>query len=304
MKFSIVTPVFNSETHLTETIKSIITQKGKFDIELIFVDNLSTDRSMAIIKKYESEIKNKKFPVQCRAIDVKIISERDEGMYDALNKGFNQATGDIYAWANSDDIYFPGAFEIVSKIFEKYKKIQWLKGITSFIDENSEITRLGRPYLFYQKWIRHGVYGRKLYFITQSSTFWRPELWTKVNGLDGKLKLAGDFELWTKFAKHTPLYCLNYNTDCFRYRPGQLSKSLDKYHAECETVLPLPSDIVNRLNFYKKVREKLPFILRPFLYFAIFGLQKFHVIDVDINKELFYFKKRTFYFYDFWGTRY
>lgn len=304
MKFSIVTPVYNGEKYITETLESIINQKGKFHIELIIVDNLSTDGTRNIIEKYATGINDKQIKIYCHSIIIKTIFEKDNGMYDALNKGFKLATGDIFAWANSDDIYLPGAFEVVAKVFEKYKKVLWLKGITSYIDENSDLMRQGRPYLYHQKWIQHGVYGRKLYFIQQSSTFWRPELWHKVNGLNGNLKLAGDFDLWIKFAKHTPVYCLNFNTDCFRFRPGQLSKGLDKYHIECDNILPLPPSIVNRLDFYKKARERLPMFLRPLLYIGLFGIQRFNLIDIDVNKELFYFKKRRFFYYDFWGTRY
>jgi len=304
MKFSIITPIHNGEKYLSETIESIISQKGKFDIELIFVDNLSTDNTMKIIENYNIMVKNGTYPVQCNSIVFSVISEKDNGMYDALNKGFSLATGDIYAWANSDDIYFPGAFEVVSAVFSKYKKIKWLKGITSYIDDFSKLTRFGRCYLYYQNWIKKGVYGRKLYFIQQSSTFWRPELWKKVNGLNSNLKLAGDFELWIKFAQQTPLYCLNHNTDCFRFRSGQLSEDKITYFKECDSILPLSANIEKKIDTYKKYREEFPAFLRPILYLVLLGFQKFYLVDVVINKEKINFKMKQYHNYDFWGTRY
>ena len=57
-------------------------------------------------------------------------------MYDAINKGFEMATGDIYAYINSDDIYLPGAFEIIGRCLSKYEEIKWIKGITSYINEH------------------------------------------------------------------------------------------------------------------------------------------------------------------------
>jgi len=304
MKFSIITPTYNGEKYLSETIESIISQKGKFDIELIFVDNLSIDNTMSIIDSYKKLIDDNKYQIQCKSVVIKVISEKDKGMYDALNKGFGIATGDIFAWSNSDDIYFPGAFDVVSNVFSKYEQIQWLKGITSYIDEFSKLTRFGRCYLYYQEWIQKGVYGRKLYFIQQSSTFWRPSLWQKVNGLDYKLKLAGDFGLWIKFAQQTPLYCLNYNTDCFRFRPGQLSEDKTNYFKECDSILPLPENIERKIDRYKRIREFIPDCLKPLLYLVILGFQKFHLVDIVINKEKINFELRKFYFYDFWGTRY
>jgi len=304
MKFSIVTPTYNGEKYLAETIESIINQKGKFEIELIFVDNLSTDDTINIINNYNQKLIEKSHPIHCKSITFKIISEKDKGMYDALNKGFSLATGDIYAWSNSDDIYLPGAFEVVSDVFENFKKILWLKGITSYIDESSKLTRFGKCYLYYQKWIRMGVYGRKLYFLQQSSTFWRPELWRKVNGLDGKLKLAGDFGLWLKFAQYTPLYSLNFKTDCFRFRSGQLSEDKSNYYKECDLILPLSSHIEKKINSYKKYRVFFPDFFRPFIYLIILGFHKFHLIDIVINKEKYDYKLRKFYIYDFWNSLY
>ena len=304
MKFSIVTPTYNCEKYLIETIESILSQKGKFDIELIFVDNLSSDNTLNIIKNYQNLITEKQYEIHCNSINLKIISEMDYGMYDALNKGFSIATGDIYAWANSDDIYFPGAFEVVSDVFYKFPEIQWLKGITSYIDENSKITRFGRCYMYFQKWIRKGIYGRKLYFIQQSSTFWRPELWKKVNGLDSHLKLAGDFGLWIKFAKYTPLYSLNYFTDCFRFRNGQLSENKEKYFKECDSLIEIDKNIENNIENYKIKREKYSLYIRPLIYILFFGIQKFHLVDIDINKEKIHYKLKKYYYFDFWGTRY
>ncbi len=304
MKFSIITPTYNSEKYLPETIESIISQKGQFDIELIFVDNLSSDNTPSIIAHYVKIIEDKSFRILCNSISLKLIAEKDEGMYDALNKGFDIATGDIFAWSNSDDIYFPGAFEVVSNVMKKYQHIQWLKGITSYLDENSKLTHFGRCYLYNQNWIKKGIYGRKLYFIQQSSTFWRPELWKKVNGLDSKLKLAGDFGLWIKFAHHTPVYCLNYNTDCFRFRTGQLSENKTKYYQECDSIIPLSDRIVRNIDLYKNTRDHFPSFMRPLLYLMFMGFHRFYLVDIKMNQERLNFRLRKFRFFEFWGTRY
>ena len=87
--FSIVTPVFNGQKYIEETIKSVIGQTTD-DYEYIIVDNLSTDNTSEIINKYSSKID-------------KIISEKDSGMYDALEKGFSYCNGKYFYWLNSDD---------------------------------------------------------------------------------------------------------------------------------------------------------------------------------------------------------
>src|SRR6218665_2201901 len=90
-KISIVTPVFNRVEYLEQTILSVIDQ-GYPNLEYIVIDGGSTDGTLEIIKKYEDRI-------------FYWTSEPDNGMYDAINKGFKKASGQIMAWINSDDLY-------------------------------------------------------------------------------------------------------------------------------------------------------------------------------------------------------
>ena len=82
--FSIITPVSNGEKYLEKTITSILNQSIN-DYEYIIVDNESDDNSKKIIEKYLSGI-------------TKFISEKDNGMYEALNKGFSNCTGKYFFW--------------------------------------------------------------------------------------------------------------------------------------------------------------------------------------------------------------
>ena len=88
---SIITVVYNGDKYLEQTIKSVINQTYK-NIEYIIVDGGSTDRTLEIIKKYEEQIDY-------------WISEPDEGLYDAMNKGIRKANGDLIGMINSDDWY-------------------------------------------------------------------------------------------------------------------------------------------------------------------------------------------------------
>ncbi len=91
MKVSIITVCFNSSETIENTIQSVVSQSYK-NIEYIILDGMSTDNTLAIIQKYSNSIDQ-------------LISERDGGMYDALNKGIDLATGDVIAILNSDDVY-------------------------------------------------------------------------------------------------------------------------------------------------------------------------------------------------------
>lgn len=109
MKISIVTPCRNSEKTIRRTIESVLNQTLVNDeLEYIIVDGKSTDSTLSIIQEYA--VKNK-----C----IKYISERDNSMTEALNKGMKMATGEIVASINADDTYLP---DTLSKVCDKYRK--------------------------------------------------------------------------------------------------------------------------------------------------------------------------------------
>lgn len=220
---TIVTPTFNSGEYLEKCILSIKNQNYR-NFEHIIIDGGSKDSTLDIIKKYENT-----YPM-------KWISEPDNGMYDAINKGFNMASGDIYAWLNSDDFYFPWTLQVVAKAFER-KDIQWLIGMPSNTKtfSGNEITYLmpNLPVVFNSRLIRRGIYdGRRMYFIQQESCFWSRELWQKSGGLDARFKLAGDYFLWKKFAQEARLYTVHCNLASFRIHLNQKSSEIDKYYQE------------------------------------------------------------------------
>jgi glycosyltransferase involved in cell wall biosynthesis len=94
-RITIITPSYNHGHFIEETIRSVLLQ-GYPDLEYMIFDGGSTDQSVEIIRKYEPWL-------------TFWVSERDDGQSDAINRGFARATGEIIAWLNSDDAYFPGA---------------------------------------------------------------------------------------------------------------------------------------------------------------------------------------------------
>lgn len=119
MKISIITVTYNSEKTLKDTLESILKQTYE-NYEHIIVDGLSKDNTMQIIKEYEGKYNGK----------LKYVSEKDSGLYDAMNKGVKLATGDIIGILNSDDIY---AHEnVLKEIVEKFKETNCERNIFKF----------------------------------------------------------------------------------------------------------------------------------------------------------------------------
>lgn len=278
LKYSIVTPTYNSEKYIGETIESVISQGGNFSIEYIIQDGGSTDRTYEIVRGYQQMLSENSFSIRCAGVVIHWRSEEDDGMYDAIQNGFAHASGDVYAWINSDDLYLPGALDVVQRTLERYPEILWLKGITSYINEGSTIYAVGNCNLYRQDWIESGIYGPVLQFIQQDSVFWRAVIWQKSGGVDTRLSLAGDYFLWKSFAKLAPLYSLQAYVSCFRKVADQKSANIDAYFQEIEKYSPLDKRLSGRISRNFVRIESLPRILRPFCYKLVFGMYSHHLV--------------------------
>ena len=115
---SIVTPSYNQGEFLEETLVSVLSQEGDFFLDYLVIDGASTDGSLEIIRRYAELLEKDEWPVRCRGIRYRWMSEPDNGQSDALMKGFNLAEGEILAWLNSDDVYLPGALQKVTSFLK------------------------------------------------------------------------------------------------------------------------------------------------------------------------------------------
>ena len=107
---SILTATYNSEKTLRDTVESVLRQSCR-DFEYILIDGGSKDNTVDIIKEYEPQFEGR----------LKYISERDNGIYDAMNKGIRMATGDVVGILNSDDFYTSDdALQKVAEAFEQH----------------------------------------------------------------------------------------------------------------------------------------------------------------------------------------
>lgn len=261
-KISIVTPNYNGGAYLEETILSVLEQ-GYPNLEYIVIDGGSTDNSVEIIRKYEKYL-------------AYWVSEKDNGMYDAIQKGFEKSTGDIMAWLNSDDMYHRKALFAVNKLFQALPEVEWIQGLATKYNLQGDIIYTHLP----RRWSKYDYFVRteKDKWIQQESTFWRRSLWEKAGSyVDRRLQLAGDFELWMRFFEHAYLYSALVLVGGFRYRgaaDGQKSqKFYSEYLQEVDQVLQeklarLPQAVRKRIREIEQTRKYHAFTQRLRLNFT------------------------------------
>jgi glycosyltransferase involved in cell wall biosynthesis len=214
---SIITPCFNAELFLEDTIYSILSQ-GYPKLEYYIIDAGSTDKTIEIIKKFEHHLSG-------------WISEKDRGMYDALNKGFARTKGEIMTWLNADDLMLPNSLNMVADIFTQLPSVKWITGLPCKFDLSG---RLVSVYSNIPKWSKYRYLKGDFKWISQEGVFWHRELWEKTGSrLDSKLKYAGDLELWSRFFEHAELVSVDTPLAGMRIR-GQGQLSYDYHQDYCQ----------------------------------------------------------------------
>jgi len=188
MKITIVTPVLNGAQFIRETVDSVLAQRGDFELEYIVRDGGSTDGTLDILREYGGR--------------VRVVSAKDGGPAAAINAGMAEATGDILAWLNADDVYESGALQKVADFFLRHPQKKWCYGRCGIMDENGREIR--RPVTWYKNLIGW-TYSRNLLlcenYINQPATFWRCELWQACGSLSMEYKAAFDYDLWLRMAE-------------------------------------------------------------------------------------------------------
>lgn len=181
---SIVTPSYNKGPFIEETIRSIQSQVYPH-IEHIVMDGGSDDETLSILKKFEGRIFWK--------------SEPDSGQSDAINKGWKMAKGEIVAYLNADDTFFPDTVSTIVQYFNDHPDIKIVYGDGVLSKETGEVigTHHAGPYHFSEL-----LYGRN--FILQPTVFFRRELLDEIGYIDPALHLAMDLDYWIRVGAKYP----------------------------------------------------------------------------------------------------
>lgn len=206
-KISIVTPSYNQGQFLEETIKSVLNQNYP-NLEYIVIDGGSTDNSVDIIKKYEDQL-------------TYWVSEPDDGQADAVNKGFAQASGEILAWQNSDDIYASDVFQIVGNYFKNNPDVYMIYGDYCYIDGKSKIFSCRRLPEFKMRRFLNGI-G----IPPQPVVFFRREALERCGYLDTSLKHCMDLDLYIRIGRSFKVKHIDTVLGYFRIHQGSKTISL------------------------------------------------------------------------------
>lgn len=231
LSFSIVTPSFNQAPFIDATIRSVLDQRAPH-LDYRVLDGGSSDDSAEIIRSHAPRLAGWR-------------SAPDGGMYSAIQEGFCESTGEIMAWLNSDDLYFPWTLQVVADVFSQCPEVEWLtslhpvtlgsNGTPVQCDEVRGYSRAG----FMDGENLGGGSHYAPHFIQQESTFWRRSLWERAGASFNKnYRLAGDFDLWARFFKCAPLAGVPVPLAGFRVHGSQQSQvQFARYFAEASAAL-------------------------------------------------------------------
>lgn len=187
MKFSIIVPSYNQAPYLEATIRSIIDQAGP-KTEIIVNDGGSRDGSVDILRRYNDRLT--------------WTSARDHGQTDAINKGLHACTGDIVAYLNSDDIYFPNALATVAAYFAEHPECLFLYGTAHHLHADGSYME---DYAT-EKWNYDRLF--ETCYLCQPAVFWRRELHAQFGYFDERLHFGMDYEFWLRVGGQIPFHYL------------------------------------------------------------------------------------------------
>lgn len=208
---TIVTPTFNAATTIEETLASIA-QQDYPSLEHVVVDGGSTDGTLAILER------------EAAAGRLSFVSEPDEGLSDAFNKGVARATGEYIGWLNADDTYEPGALAAVGAALAARPGAEWATGRCKIMGEDGAESR--RAVTSYKNFLLRR-FSLRLFltnnFVSSPATFVRREVLSEIGALDLRFKYSADYDLWLRLARRGDPVLVDADVARFRMGEGSLS---------------------------------------------------------------------------------
>lgn len=221
---TIVTPSYNQGEYIEDTLKSVFSQKGNFELEYFVLDGGSSDNTVDVIRKYSRLLKAQKIKPPCKRFRFWWFSASDGGQSEALIQGFSMSMGSILGWINSDDYYSsPNSVNNIVSTFLKYPKADIVTGNIrhvdvkgNVLDEHSQVLGTESGFISIKNLeavMRHST-------IPQPAAFFRRKVWEECE-LDLSLHYSMDWDLWIQAIKHGHrFYKINEFTACERIQPN------------------------------------------------------------------------------------
>ena len=180
IRISVVMPSYNQVGYIERSILSVLNQNYP-ELELIIVDGGSTDGTVDVIRRYEEYLSY-------------WVSEPDNGQSDALNKGFARATGNVFGWLNSDDLYMPGALERAATVFGEFSAKGIVYGDWLSIDSGDRTTAYEYAFDFNLNQFKY-----EGFHLNAQAMFWRRDVHERFGGFDPRLHLTMDYQMIVAF---------------------------------------------------------------------------------------------------------
>lgn len=216
---SIVVTSYNQAQYLPETLQSLVDQEYP-SLEVVIQDGGSSDGSKTIAEDFVN-----RYPTVFR-----LFVEKDSGQADALNRGFARATGEILAFLNSDDTYFPHTLHRVVAEIDPTQGRYVIMGRCLFTGEGSRYAGIEHPAEYLSHFEHLAIWKRGFNTIPQPSVFWHREVWQSCGGLDVNEHHALDYDLFCRFSQH---YFIHRIDELFStYRMHDSSKTSQRTEAE------------------------------------------------------------------------
>ena len=211
-KISIITPSYDSGRFIEEAIESVQTQSYG-NVEHIVVDGGSTDNTIEIVNKFT---------------EVDLISEDDEGIYDALNKGIEKASGEYIGWLNADDVYTEDAFELYLEAYDQNCKPEIIVGDSDvFHNSDNSMESLQKYEFTSPQKLSEGKLNQSA--IGLNGCLISSELIGSIGKFDPTLEIAGDTEYLYRIVSNEP-DAVAVNKVVYRYRSHEDSLTFQSFN--------------------------------------------------------------------------